>query len=193
MVIGVSSNPTGLKLEGSLTLRETAAKMKGIRWEVFLLHCGPLLTHRVNVIQQRAQSEFCRTGMCTWRQATAANMSVPGRWIWTLRVSHRYRKTRTHTSSYTWLFLSVFLWVCLCLCVCRFVCVPLFSVFLHLKSVKYLPKAHLTCLFWSWCILLPKMVDESGLTQNTVVFLVLTVVCHGTLFPLKELNYSGSS
>lgn len=37
------------------------------------------------------------------------------------------------------------------------------------------------------------MVDESVLTQNTVVFLVLTVVCHGTLFPLKELNYSGPS
>lgn len=79
VVIAVSSNPTGLKLERSLTLRETAAKMKGIRWEVFLLRCGPLLTHRVNVIQQPAQSEFCRTGMCTWRQATAADMSVPGR------------------------------------------------------------------------------------------------------------------
>lgn len=101
------------------------------------------------------------------REATAANMSTPARWIWTSRVSHRYRKIRTRTSSDTWLCVSMRATVCCCPGF-YFTFKPLWNIYLkpiwypcfgldifycQRWRMKAFSHTLLSSLFWLFCVM----------------------------------------
>lgn len=170
--------------------------MKAIRWEAFFF-VAVLLWLIVWMSVSSRHSQFCWNGMCTSRQATAANMSMPGRWIWILRVSHRYRKIRTRTfptldfSFFSYVSVSVYVGGCECVYVCAAVqCfVPLKLWNIYLKPIWYtcFGRDVFYCQIW-WM--------KAFSCRTLFPSLFWPFLCHGTLSSLKSwiiLNHRKTS